>query len=61
MRLVMLKRNTELADAVLTRPPRVFGWIAGLLAVLIVSAVAWAYWTQVDLIVRAPTRVRPVT
>jgi multidrug resistance efflux pump len=51
---------TEFRQTLEARPPRFVRGSIVLLAVLLGAAVVWAALTEVDLVVRAPGRVRPV-
>ena len=51
----------ELRQAVQARPPRLAHGTAGLVALLLGTALAWSAVTEADLVVRAPGEVRPVT
>jgi hypothetical protein len=61
MHITLLDRDTELAETVLARPPRVLGWLMAVAALLVAGAATWAYVTPVDTVVRADVRVRPST
>lgn len=51
---------TEYRQALLARPPGLIHGVAGLLVLLIASALTWADRTRADLVVRVPGRIRPV-
>jgi multidrug efflux pump subunit AcrA (membrane-fusion protein) len=56
-----LKDCSEAAEVLLSKPSRAPRWIALGLASLLAAMGGWAHWTEVDLVVRAPGRVRPIT
>src|SRR5262245_8514210 len=51
---------TEFRQTLLARPPKIVHGTAGLLVILLGTALAWAAATRANLVVRAPGRVRPV-
>jgi multidrug resistance efflux pump len=51
---------SEIRQALLAKPPWIIQVTTVLLIALTVTAVAWATWTQADIVVRAQGRVRPV-
>jgi multidrug efflux pump subunit AcrA (membrane-fusion protein) len=51
----------EFRQTLMARPPALVHGSAALLTVLVAAALAWAALTPVDLVVRAPGRVRPVS
>src|SRR5258706_15165791 len=59
MRIVLLARDTPLAETLLARPPRVLSALALLAGGLLAAAGALAFFARVDLGVTAPVRVRP--
>lgn len=59
--LLDLADCNEVAEILLGRPSRSARLLLWLLALLLATAGAWAWVTRVDLVVRAPGRVRPVT
>ncbi len=59
--IVDLAECTDLKQTLASRPPRIVHGTAALLTALLGAAVAWAAVTEVDRIVKAPGKVRPMT
>lgn len=59
--IVDLSECTDLKQTLAAHPPRIVHGTAALLAGLLAAAVAWAAVTEVDRIVKAPGKVRPMT
>lgn len=55
-----LTGGAELTETMLNRTPKVLGVVAIGLAGLIFAALIWSYCTEVDVIVAAPMRIRPL-
>lgn len=56
-----LKDCGEAADILLRRPSNALRMVMAALIALLSGAIGWAHVTDVNLVVRAPGRVRPVT
>jgi multidrug resistance efflux pump len=56
-----LAECTEFRQTLLARPPKIVHGTAGLLVILLGTALAWAAATRANLVVRASGRVRPVS
>ncbi len=56
-----LAKGTEFYLLLQAQPPRAVHWSAGLSVALLVVGVLWAATTRVNLVVRAPGRVRPLS
>lgn len=61
MHIKILNQDTELAETVLAKPPKIFAVIVVSVTVLLIGAVAWAHFTEIDIVVKAPIRIRPVS
>jgi len=56
-----LAEGTEFYLLLQAKPPRVAHWSAGLSVAVLVAGLLWAATTRVNLVVRAPGRVRPLS
>lgn len=57
--LLNLEKDGEAAEIILGKPPRFVRFSLYLTIALIVTAIMWAYWSKIDIVISAPGVVRP--